>query len=212
MRWHTPCSKHPGILRKQFQQWSIPKYIREELSLEDGDQVHLTLSHGELVDDRIYRITSGGEIRLSAALAATLRERAYIQPKTSIAFTLRLLEGLSLQENDFDARVTQSKNTPRKERLARLAVAARKPQRMKVQVSVFVRNPDVVAEVLHRAEGKCESCASAAPFLKKIDDSPYLEVHHRVRLSDGGDDTVDNAVALCPNCHRKMHYGRTDDA
>jgi 5-methylcytosine-specific restriction protein A len=32
-------------------------------------------------------------------------------------------------------------------------------------------------------------------------------VHHRVRLADGGDDTTDNAVALCPNCHRKAHYG-----
>ena len=26
-----------------------------------------------------------------------------------------------------------------------------------------------------------------------------------VELSKGGEDTVENAVALCPNCHRKMH-------
>ena len=25
------------------------------------------------------------------------------------------------------------------------------------------------------------------------------------QLVDGGDDTLRNAVALCPNCHRKMH-------
>jgi 5-methylcytosine-specific restriction protein A len=24
-------------------------------------------------------------------------------------------------------------------------------------------------------------------------------------LSNGGDDSIQNAVALCPNCHRKMH-------
>ncbi|WP_296863638.1 HNH endonuclease [Thermosyntropha sp.] len=24
-------------------------------------------------------------------------------------------------------------------------------------------------------------------------------------LSRGGTDTIDNTVALCPNCHRKMH-------
>jgi 5-methylcytosine-specific restriction protein A len=24
-------------------------------------------------------------------------------------------------------------------------------------------------------------------------------------LSAGGDDTIDNTVALCSNCHRKMH-------
>jgi 5-methylcytosine-specific restriction protein A len=27
-------------------------------------------------------------------------------------------------------------------------------------------------------------------------------------LSDGGRDTVDNAVALCPNCHRECHHGK----
>jgi len=28
-----------------------------------------------------------------------------------------------------------------------------------------------------------------------------------VPLSEGGEDTLENAIALCPNCHRKMHYG-----
>jgi 5-methylcytosine-specific restriction protein A len=32
-------------------------------------------------------------------------------------------------------------------------------------------------------------------------------VHHLIRLADGGDDTVDNAVAACPNCHRQRHFG-----
>ena len=26
-------------------------------------------------------------------------------------------------------------------------------------------------------------------------------------LLEGGPDTVENAIALCPNCHRKQHYG-----
>ena len=24
-------------------------------------------------------------------------------------------------------------------------------------------------------------------------------------LSEGGEDSIENTVALCPNCHRKMH-------
>jgi len=36
-----------------------------------------------------------------------------------------------------------------------------------------------------------------------------LEVHHKVPLAEGGDDTVENAIALCPNCHRHAHYGKT---
>jgi 5-methylcytosine-specific restriction protein A len=34
-----------------------------------------------------------------------------------------------------------------------------------------------------------------------------LEVHHKKQLSEGGEDTVENAIALCPNCHREAHYG-----
>ncbi|WP_429628901.1 HNH endonuclease [Tunturiibacter psychrotolerans] len=34
---------------------------------------------------------------------------------------------------------------------------------------------------------------------------PYLECHHIVWLARGGDDTIENTVAMCPNCHRRMH-------
>jgi 5-methylcytosine-specific restriction protein A len=74
-------------------------------------------------------------------------------------------------------------------------------------VAVYERNADVIAEVLLRANGTCERCGNSAPFLRKSDGSPYLEVHHKVRLADGGDDTVENAIAICPNCHRRAHFG-----
>ena len=73
--------------------------------------------------------------------------------------------------------------------------------------TVFKRNPDVIAEVLERASGKCEYCNKPAPFKRASDGTPYLEVHHEIFLSQGGDDSVDNAVALCPNCHKEAHFG-----
>ena len=73
--------------------------------------------------------------------------------------------------------------------------------------TAFVRNPDVIAEALARANSKCEECDNDAPFLRVSDGTPYLEAHHQVPLAQGGEDTVDNAVALCPNCHRKAHFG-----
>ena len=76
-----------------------------------------------------------------------------------------------------------------------------------VEQKVFVRNPDVVAEVLWRATGVCEKCKKRAPFKNRKDGSPYLEAHHLKTLADGGEDTVENAMALCPNCHRKAHHG-----
>lgn len=111
----------------------------------------------------------------------------------------------------FDAAVEQAAADLPAARAARLALAARKPRRVVRLVQDFERNPDVVAEVLFRAQGCCEGCSSPAPFMRRSDGSPYLEVHHVVRLVDGGDDTVENALALCPNCHRRQHFGAEGD-
>ncbi|WP_370640204.1 HNH endonuclease [Aurantimonas sp. HBX-1] len=36
---------------------------------------------------------------------------------------------------------------------------------------------------------------------------PYLEGHHMEPVARGGLDEIDNIAALCPNCHRHIHYG-----
>ncbi len=61
--------------------------------------------------------------------------------------------------------------------------------------------------MLNRANGICEKCKQKAPFIRKKDNTPYLEVHHKQQLSEGGDDSVENAIAVCPNCHRELHFG-----
>jgi 5-methylcytosine-specific restriction protein A len=73
-----------------------------------------------------------------------------------------------------------------------------------VLTNVYERDPKIVEAALRRAGGICQLCEKEAPFMKK-NNEPYLEVHHIVWLSKGGSDTLDNTVALCPNCHRKMH-------
>ena len=65
----------------------------------------------------------------------------------------------------------------------------------------------MVAERLELANGKCEECHSEAPFIKKSNGLPYLEVHHIIPLSENGLDEVKNTLALCPNCHREIHFG-----
>ena len=69
----------------------------------------------------------------------------------------------------------------------------------------FSRDEPVVAWLLNNSSGICESCNKPAPFTKP-DGHFYLEVHHLRRLADGGSDTITNAVAVCPNCHRRLHY------
>ena len=36
----------------------------------------------------------------------------------------------------------------------------------------------------------------------------FLEVHHVKSLADKGSDRIENAVAICPNCHRAFHHSR----
>ena len=68
----------------------------------------------------------------------------------------------------------------------------------------FSRNADVSRMTKDRANGICQLCCMPAPFKDKKGE-PYLETHHIVWLSHGGNDSLDNTVALCPNCHTKMH-------
>ena len=70
----------------------------------------------------------------------------------------------------------------------------------------MIRTKDFAAakRVMFYAKGVCELCGEQAPFCTK-DGNPYLEAHFVKWLSEGGSPTVDNIVALCPNCHRKIH-------
>ena len=112
-----------------------------------------------------------------------------------------------IHEEKFRGEVSKSSNYSPEERRKRLKEAAVKPKKIMVSTYIYERNPDVVAEALFRANGRCEKCLSLAPFKRKSDGSPYLEVHHKKPLAEGGDDTVKNTIALCPNCHRAAHYG-----
>lgn len=80
-----------------------------------------------------------------------------------------------------------------------------RPRGVVVGRVAFERRADVKAWVLRESAGRCELCLAEAPFVDAWGE-PFLEVHHVVQLAHGGPDVVDNAVALCPNCHRRMHH------
>jgi 5-methylcytosine-specific restriction protein A len=92
--------------------------------------------------------------------------------------------------------------------LRRLALQAAKKDASAVEVvhNTAIRSEAIRLYVLKRSNGICEGCAEPAPFQSK--EGPFLEAHHLFRLSDGGPDHPSNVIALCPNCHRRVHYGR----
>lgn len=112
--------------------------------------------------------------------------------------------------DSYDGQMKSSLNRTKEERKKRLENSSKKPLVAYLTSKYYIRNADVIVDVLERANGKCEICKQPAPFNRDSDGSPYLEVHHILPLSEDGDDTVENAQALCPNCHRKSHFGKNE--
>lgn len=77
-------------------------------------------------------------------------------------------------------------------------------------VPSYSRSTKVKEYVKARANGYCEGCGNPAPFTSKTGE-PYLHAHHINELSDGGSDTPDTVIALCPNCHYRVHHGKDGD-
>ena len=95
--------------------------------------------------------------------------------------------------------------------LARAPRGVGNPSRSRRAITVVGRDPEVQRWILQSADGHCELCGELAPFAKP-NSIPFLEIHHVRRLADGGADVPDNAVALCPNCHREAHHGARAEA
>ena len=81
----------------------------------------------------------------------------------------------------------------------------KKPTKTMVTTTAYLRNPLVTQWALQKANGICQKCNQQAPFISKNTGNPYLEVHHVTPLSKSGEDTIDNVLAICPNCHRQIH-------
>ena len=86
----------------------------------------------------------------------------------------------------------------------RLKYVKRQAAKREVSSATYERNLYVAEFVKRKANGICQLCEKPAPFNDKKGE-PFLESHHIVWLSEGGEDTIENSTALCPNCHRKMH-------
>jgi 5-methylcytosine-specific restriction protein A len=88
--------------------------------------------------------------------------------------------------------------------------AENQPNAREAKRRTYARSEDLRVYVRRRAEGRCEGCGSAAPFVT-AKGHPYLEPHHTRRLSDGGPDDYHHVIALCPTCHRRVHHGADGD-
>ncbi len=72
------------------------------------------------------------------------------------------------------------------------------------------RNPYLPEQAKRRANGICQLCGNKLDYYDSSG-RPYLEAHHVIPLADDGIDELGNIVALCPNCHKRMHIVKDPD-
>lgn len=76
----------------------------------------------------------------------------------------------------------------------------------------YKRNKEVVANALAYADYLCELGCDTDLFKRRGGKVNYTEAHHLIPLCFQDEfsyslDVESNIVSLCPNCHRKLHYG-----
>lgn len=71
------------------------------------------------------------------------------------------------------------------------------------KTKVYKRNIFISEYIKRLAKGVCQLCQEEAPF--ENNGVPYLHCHHIDYLSNGGKDVIGNCIALCPNCHARVH-------
>ena len=170
----------------------------------NGVEVHLF----EVYENARY--TYQGRVRLAAEPYQEQQSDVEGDLRSVWMFPLTLTNG---QRRPVERARVES-NTAKRQRAARrlsdeevamrAASAKAQPGKLMTTSTIFTRNENVSELAKRRAKGICQLCDKPAPFAGKTGE-PYLETHHIVWLSKGGNDNPANTVALCPNCHRKMH-------
>ncbi|HCE2690165.1 HNH endonuclease [Vibrio parahaemolyticus] len=189
--------------------YSISLSSNKEKISSFADRVGMSRGTAENYSERLFNFfneLNGFDLHNGLGGCTKQQREAGLKVFNPRAFQMALQSQLSLEES-LENRISKSKKSTSLERQKRIEAAGGKPKRIKVVATYYIRNPDVIVETLARANGYCERCKNKAPFLRRTDRSPYLEVHHIIPLSEGGDDLLENTIALCPNCHRDAHFG-----
>jgi len=174
--------------------------IREHKS--NGDELHVFE-----IDEGAWQVTYIGQFEYEDHRWTRLPDRNGNR-RDAIRFELVPVGGLEMDVGTPDLSELSTDELYEK---AEESISGEGETTSKTKTRTTYRRSDVVKEyALQEADGVCQACGDEAPFIGE-DGEPFLEVHHLHRRSDGGPDHPDNVIALCPNCHRRVHHGRDGD-
>ena len=117
-----------------------------------------------------------------------------------------IYETIEESEEHFERKIKDLEPSDKKKLLEKLK--EKKPLREVIYITVkqYRRDPNVAKLALARASGICECCNNLAPF-QRVDKTSFLETHHLIPLAKDGFDEINNVCAICPNCHKELHFG-----
>lgn len=80
----------------------------------------------------------------------------------------------------------------------------------------YLRNPTTSKNALIRANNSCEIDRTHTSFLRRDENTMYMEPHHLIPMSltnyfGVNLDREQNIFSLCSNCHNQIHYGAKED-
>lgn len=168
-------------------------------TLYDSDTNGIAVYLFEVMTKAVY--TFRGQVKLSDTPYQTDQPDEEGRVRKVWIFPITPVDDMKDLENPDPAKVAK---LPVKELVVRSQMTSTPHEPKLTQTTVYHRDEYLKEAVKRIADGKCQMCGKDAPFIDK-NGSPYLEEHHVKRLADGGTDTIDNVVAICPNCHRKVH-------
>ena len=203
-RWVDDIFHYTGMGTQGDQSLTFQQNKTLTESNNNGVRVHLF----EVFEDRVY--TYFGLMKLADSPYFETQPDANKELRQACVFPLKpssaFLPGIKKANYD-KAYTTKERKALRltdEEIETRAKTANNMPGARKVISKQYQRDPWVAEYAKRLANGVCQLCEVPAPF-KNAKGKPYLETHHIVWLANGGEDTPENTVALCPNCHRKMH-------
>ncbi|MEQ5316614.1 HNH endonuclease [Providencia vermicola] len=202
-RWEGDMLHYTGMGTKGDQSLSFAQNKTLAESETNGVDVHLF----EVFVDKEY--TYVGQVKLCGKPYQEQQRDGKGNNRLTYVFPLKVLMGArSVSREDQQVldnqRVKKAKNLSDESLKERAEKGRKKPSTYQQSTIQYERSIWVAEYAKRLAKGICQLCLNLAPF-ENAKGVPYLETHHIVWLAKGGEDVIANTVALCPNCHKKMH-------
>ena len=202
-RWMGELFLYTGMGQKGDQE-----FISQNKTLAESNENQVDVYLFEVWEVKKYSFT--GRVKLAEIPYREIQTDSDGLDRSVLIFPLMLIDGdAPLVSSEQLAslnrkKIKQAEQLSLKELRQRAIRVSPKNSRRILNSTQPVRSPWVTEYAKRWANGVCQLCNNTGPF-KLSDGDFYLESHHIHWLSRGGDDSIQNSVALCPNCHTKMH-------